>query len=71
MKNIFKFLVFGLIAVMLFSCEKDEDQAVLQKPSASTLKADKATLVLIKDAKLIITLKNYYATLKVTYKEYG
>lgn len=49
MKNIFKFVVFGLIAVMLFSCEKDEDQAVLQTPSVSTLKADKTTLVLIKD----------------------
>ncbi|WP_374459610.1 SusE domain-containing protein [Chryseobacterium taeanense] len=48
MKNIFKFLVCGLVAVMLFSCEKDEDQAIASLKSNANLSADKTSIVLTK-----------------------
>ncbi|GAA4161920.1 hypothetical protein GCM10022217_28420 [Chryseobacterium ginsenosidimutans] len=49
MKHLFKILTLFVVAFFVASCEKDEDQAVLQNPSASNLKADKTNLVLIKD----------------------
>ncbi|SEM26150.1 protein of unknown function [Chryseobacterium taichungense] len=49
MKHLFKIFTLLVITFFITSCEKDEDQAVLQNPSASSLKADKTTLVLIKD----------------------
>jgi hypothetical protein len=49
MKHLFRILAIAFIGLFIISCEKDEDQAVLQNPSASNLKADKSSLVLIKD----------------------
>lgn len=46
MKNIFKFLMFGLFSFILFSCEKDEDMATASLKSNATLSADKTSLVL-------------------------
>lgn len=46
MKNIFKILTVALVSVLLFSCEKDEDQATLEQQSSATISADKATVVL-------------------------
>lgn len=48
MKNIFKFLVFGLVAIILFSCEKDEDMATANLKTNASLTADKTTIVLTK-----------------------
>jgi hypothetical protein len=49
MKHLFKIFTLFIVALLVTSCEKDEDQAVLQNPSVSNLKADKTSLVLIKD----------------------
>lgn len=49
MKHLFKIFTLLVITLFITSCEKDEDQAVLKNPSASSLKADKTILVLTKD----------------------
>ena len=46
MKNIFKFLMLGLLSFFIFSCEKDEDMAVASLKSNATLTADQTSLVL-------------------------
>lgn len=49
MKNIFKIVSVVFIGLLAISCEKDEDQAVLQQTKNSTLAADAKTLVLVRD----------------------
>jgi hypothetical protein len=46
MKNIIKFLFASIAIMMVWSCEKDEDQAVLSLKSEPTLKASTAALTL-------------------------
>jgi starch-binding outer membrane protein SusE/F len=46
MKNIIKFLFAIIAIVMVWSCEKDEDQAILSLKAEPTLKASETTLVL-------------------------
>ncbi|MBW8523009.1 SusE domain-containing protein [Chryseobacterium chendengshani] len=46
MKNIIKFLFAAVAIMMVLSCEKDEDQAVLSLKSEPTLKASVTTLTL-------------------------
>ncbi len=48
MKNIFKFLLIALFGILLISCEKDEDRAILVNPSASSLTSNKTSVVLDK-----------------------
>ncbi len=48
MKNIFKILAIAFIGMALISCEKDEDQAILNETSQSSISADKTTIVLDK-----------------------
>lgn len=47
MKNIFKILFVGLIASMLWSCEKDEDLATASIVTASKLSSSKESVVLL------------------------
>ncbi|MDN3693911.1 SusE domain-containing protein [Chryseobacterium tructae] len=49
MKNIFKILAIAFIGMGLVSCEKDEDQAILNETSQSSISADKTTIVLDKN----------------------
>lgn len=49
MKNIFKILIASFVALLVISCEKDEERAVLNTPSDSKLQADKTNVVLTKD----------------------
>ena len=46
MKNIFKSFVLLVAAFTLFSCEKDEDMAVLTETTQAKLSSDKTTIVL-------------------------
>ncbi|BAP30826.1 uncharacterized protein CHSO_1789 [Chryseobacterium sp. StRB126] len=49
MKNIFKIISMVFIGLLVISCEKDEDQAVLQQTKNSALASDAKTLVLLRD----------------------
>ncbi|ROH99366.1 SusE domain-containing protein [Chryseobacterium daecheongense] len=49
MKHLFKIFAVALMAILFISCEKDEDQAILGDGTTPTLKADKTSVVLIKD----------------------
>lgn len=49
MKHLFKILAVALMGILFISCEKDEDQAILGDGTTPTLKADKTSVVLIKD----------------------
>ncbi|UHO36825.1 SusE domain-containing protein [Chryseobacterium capnotolerans] len=46
MKNLFKILALVFTGLIVFSCEKDEDQAVINETSAGKISADKSTIVL-------------------------
>ncbi|WPO89559.1 SusE domain-containing protein [Chryseobacterium sp. HR92] len=48
MKNLFKILAAVFIGILMVSCEKDEDKAVLEVTKNPTLTGDAATLVLLK-----------------------
>lgn len=58
MKNIFKILAIAFIGMGLVSCEKDEDQAILNETSQSSISADKTTIVLDK-SNLDVTAVNF------------
>ncbi|WP_370901536.1 SusE domain-containing protein [Chryseobacterium gossypii] len=49
MKHLIKILTIAFIGLLVISCEKDEDQAVLGEGTKPTLSADATTLVLLKD----------------------
>lgn len=49
MKHLFKILAVAFIGLLIISCEKDEDQAILGEGTTPTLKADKTAIVLLKD----------------------
>lgn len=49
MKNIFKFLFVSFIASLLFSCEKDEDRAVIGNVTKGLLRSDKTDLTLAQE----------------------
>ncbi|WP_027378442.1 SusE domain-containing protein [Chryseobacterium daeguense] len=57
MKHLFKILAVAFISLLIISCEKDEDQAILGEGTTPTLKADKTTLVLLKDNEADIAVK--------------
>lgn len=46
MKQLFKILIIAFVSFLVFSCEKDEDQAILNEESASKLSSDKTAIVL-------------------------
>ncbi|MFN1217985.1 SusE domain-containing protein [Chryseobacterium kwangjuense] len=46
MKNLFKILSLSVLGILLVSCEKDEDKAVISETSSGRVSADKNTLVL-------------------------
>lgn len=46
MKNFLKILTLAFIGFLVFSCEKDEDQAVISETTAGTISVDKNTAVL-------------------------
>lgn len=46
MKQLFKILTIAFVSFLVFSCEKDEDQAILNEVSASKLSSDKTAVVL-------------------------
>ncbi|MFP8893942.1 MULTISPECIES: SusE domain-containing protein [Chryseobacterium] len=46
MKNLFKILALVFTGLLVLSCEKDEDQAVVNETSAGKIAADKSTIVL-------------------------
>ncbi|MFS4470464.1 SusE domain-containing protein [Chryseobacterium sp. T20] len=46
MKNLFKILALVFTGLIVFSCEKDEDQAVINEISAGKISADKSAIVL-------------------------
>ena len=47
MKHLFKILTFALIGLLVISCEKDEDQAVLGEGTDPVISASKTTAVLL------------------------
>lgn len=49
MKKIFKIVAIAVIGMGLISCEKDEDQAILNETSQSSISADKTTVILDKN----------------------
>lgn len=49
MKNLFKILAAVFIGMLVISCEKDEDKAVLEVTKTPTLSADATTLVMLKE----------------------
>jgi uncharacterized protein (UPF0333 family) len=49
MKFLFKILSIAIVSIFIFSCEKDEDQAILGNGTTPNLSADATTLVLEKD----------------------
>lgn len=65
MKNIIKFLFAAIAIMMVWSCEKDEDQAVLSLKSEPTLKASTNTLALTS-----ATANNNAITFTITPAEY-
>ncbi|MCJ7935524.1 MAG: SusE domain-containing protein [Chryseobacterium sp.] len=46
MKNLFKIVVVAFIGLLMVSCEKDEEQAVINETSAGKISADKSTVIL-------------------------
>ncbi len=46
MKKLFKILALVFTGLLVFSCEKDEDQAVINETSAGKISADKSSVVL-------------------------
>lgn len=46
MKNLFKILALVFTGLIVFSCEKDEDQAVINETAAGKISADKSAIVL-------------------------
>jgi hypothetical protein len=46
MKKIFKILAVACIGVLMVSCEKDEDQAVINETATGKISSDKSTIVL-------------------------
>ncbi|MGR3853883.1 SusE domain-containing protein [Chryseobacterium indologenes] len=46
MKNLFKILALVFTGLIVLSCEKDEDQAVINETSAGKISADKSAIVL-------------------------
>jgi hypothetical protein len=46
MKNLFKILALVFTGLLIISCEKDEDQAVINETSAGKVSADKSAIVL-------------------------
>ena len=48
MKNLFKILAAVFIGILMVSCEKDEDKAMLEVKKNPTLTADATTLVMLK-----------------------
>ncbi|MDP9961539.1 SusE domain-containing protein [Chryseobacterium lathyri] len=46
MKNLFKILSLSVLGILLVSCEKDEDKAVISETSAGKISSDKNTIVL-------------------------
>lgn len=46
MKQIFRFLTIALIGFLVISCEKDEDQAVINETTTGKLSADKSAVIL-------------------------
>ncbi|WP_042722505.1 SusE domain-containing protein [Flavobacterium sp. B17] len=46
MKNIIKFLFAAITMIMIWSCEKDEDQAVINEITKASASSDKTTVVL-------------------------
>ncbi|SIP89538.1 SusE domain-containing protein [Chryseobacterium sp. RU33C] len=46
MKNLFKILVLVFTGLLVISCEKDEDQAIINETSAGKIAADKSAIVL-------------------------
>lgn len=65
MKNIIKFFFAAIAFMMIWSCEKDEDQAVLTLKTEPTLKASTNTLVLTS-----ATANNTAITFTITPAEY-
>lgn len=49
MKKIFKILAIAFVGMGLVSCEKDEDQAILNETSQSSISADKTIIILDKN----------------------
>ncbi|MGU3376844.1 SusF/SusE family outer membrane protein [Chryseobacterium sp. M5A1_1a] len=49
MKNLFKIVAIAFIGIWMVSCEKDEDQAILNETAAAKITVDKNTVVLNKD----------------------
>ncbi|SIQ54601.1 protein of unknown function [Chryseobacterium sp. RU37D] len=46
MKNIFKIFAIAFISFLIISCEKDEDQAILNEVTQAKVSSDKTTIVL-------------------------
>lgn len=46
MKKIFKILAVACVGVLMVSCEKDEDQAVINETATAKLSSDKSTIIL-------------------------
>ena len=46
MKNLLKIFTLIILGILVVSCEKDEDQAILSEASKSTLSVDKNTIIL-------------------------
>ncbi|MCT2408899.1 SusE domain-containing protein [Chryseobacterium antibioticum] len=46
MKKLFKILAIACIGVLMVSCEKDEDQAVINETTTGKISSDKSTIVL-------------------------
>lgn len=46
MKNLFKILALVFTGLLIFSCEKDEDQAVINETSVGKITADKSAIIL-------------------------
>lgn len=65
MKNIIKFFFAAVAIMMVWSCEKDEDQAILSLKSEPTLKASTAALTLTS-----ATASNNAVTFTITPAEY-
>lgn len=65
MKNIIKFFFAAVAIMMVWSCEKDEDQAILSLKSEPTLKASANTLALTSS-----TANNNAITFTITPAEY-
>lgn len=67
MKNIYKILFVGLVAALLWSCEKNDDFATANNLTAPTLKASKDNVVLLQaqDADEAVTFSYTNATYSV------